>query len=78
MGFISTLIWMLVVIFSMDKMTMCFKVHHVDKIGMTYKPEGGELHTDALFKKGYTYQMFICNDNTSKHIYLKGFRHLIL
>ena len=40
MDFIFTLILMLGVTFSMDKMTMHFKGHNADKIRMTYKTEG--------------------------------------
>ena len=41
--FIFSLIWMLGVTISIDKMTMRFKGHHVDKKMMMYKSEGGVL-----------------------------------
>ena len=52
----------------MDEMTMNFKIHHAEKLRMTYKSEDGVLHTDAIFQKGYTYQIFMCNDPVSKKI----------
>ena len=33
---------------------------------MTYKEEGNGLQTYAIFHKGYTYQIFICNYPVSK------------
>ena len=33
---------------------------------MAYKAEGGGLYTDALFHKGYTFQIFMCDDTVSK------------
>ena len=59
MEFIFPLIWMIVVAFSMDEITVRFKFHHADKISMVYKVERDGLHTYALFQKGYTYQIFI-------------------
>ena len=50
----------------MDEMDMCFKGHHTGKIRMTYKPEGYGLQTDAIFQKGYTYQIFMFNVPVSK------------
>ena len=45
---------------------MCFKACHALKISMTYKAEGDGLQTHAIFQKGYTYQIFVCNDLVSK------------
>ena len=69
---------MLGVTFYIDEMTMHFKGHHAEKIGMMYKAEGDGLQIDDIFQKGYTYQIFICDDPVSKHIYLKVYRHLML
>ena len=33
---------------------------------MMYKAEGGGLQAYGIFQKGYTYQIFICNDPLSK------------
>ena len=63
---------------NMDEMTILFKVHHAEKIGITHKVKGDGLQTDAIFQKGYRYQIFKCNDHVSKHIYLKGCCHLML
>ena len=57
---------MLGVSFSEDKTAMHFKIHHVDKIRMTYKAEGGGLQTNYIFHKGYTYHIFKCNVPVSK------------
>ena len=38
---VLALIWILVVTFSMDEITMNFKSHHADKVIFTYKAEGG-------------------------------------
>ena len=45
---------------------MCFKGHNTYKIRMMHKAEGGGLQTDAVFQKGYTYQIFMCNYPVSK------------
>ena len=57
---------MLGVTFSTDEMTVCFKGHHANRIKMTYKTDGDGLHTYDLFNKGYTYQIFMCNNTVSK------------
>ena len=59
MDFTFILIWMLGFTFYMNEMTVNFKGHHAEKIRMTYKSEGYGLHTDAIFQKGYTYQIFM-------------------
>ena len=51
MDFIFSFRRMLGVTFSMDEITMTFKVHHAEKRMMTLKSERGRLHTDALFQK---------------------------
>ena len=56
---IYPLIWMLGVTIYIDKMTMNFKVNNTGKIRTTYKTEGDELQTDALYQKGFTYQNFL-------------------
>ena len=60
--FTFPLIWMIRVTISIDEMTMNFKGHHKDRIRMSYKQEGYGLQADASFQKGYTYQIFMCND----------------
>ena len=45
---------------------MHFKGYHVDRVRMTYTEEGGGLQTYAIFQKGYTYKIFMCNDPVSK------------
>ena len=57
---------MLGVTFFTDEITMCFKGHHADRIMMTHKSEGDGLQTYDIFHKGYTYQIFMCNDTVSK------------
>ena len=52
---------MLVVTFYRDEITTRFKVHHADKIRMTYKSEDYGLQTYDIFQKIYQYQIFICN-----------------
>ena len=64
--FILPLIWVLGVTFSMDEMTMDFKIHHAEKISITYKYEVYGLQTDTLFQKGYLYQIFMCKYPISK------------
>ena len=50
---------------------MHFKGHHADKIRMEYKAEGYVLQTDALFRKGYTCQIFMCNYPVSNTYFSK-------
>ena len=57
---------MLGITFYMDEITMHFKGRHADKIRITYKVWGDGLHIYHIFQKGYTYQIFICNDHVSK------------
>ena len=59
---IFTLICILSVTISIDEMTANFKVNNADQINMMYKVEVYGLQADALFKKGYTYQAFMCTD----------------
>ena len=66
MDFIFRLICILGVIFYMDEMIINFKGHHAKKIRMTHETEYYGLHIDAIFQKGYTYKIFICNDPVSK------------
>ena len=40
---------------------MRFKGHHAEKKKMTQKAKGDGLHKYALFQKGYTYKIFVCN-----------------
>ena len=65
-GFSFPPVCMLGVTFSMDGITIRLKDHHADKIIMMYKAEGGGLQAYGIFQKGYTYQIFICNDPLSK------------
>ena len=63
MEFIFPLIWMLGAAFSIYGMTMHLKGHHADTKMMRYKEKGDELQTYySLCQKGYTYQIFMCND----------------
>ena len=64
--FIFSLVWMLVVAFYIDERNMSFKGLHADQKMMAYKEKGGGLQTDAIFQKGYTYQIFMCNDHSPK------------
>ena len=57
---------MLGVTFSMDEMAVHSKGRHVNKIRIMYKSEGGGLQTDAIFQKGYSNQIFMCNDPVSE------------
>ena len=52
---------MLGVTFSIDEMTVRFKGNHADKKSMKYKEKGDGLKTYAICRKGYTYQIFMCN-----------------
>ena len=54
MDFIFPLIWIIGVTFYMYEMTINFKVHHEEKIRMTYRAEGGGLQKYAIFQRGYT------------------------
>ena len=78
MEFILPLIWIIGVTFSVDEMNMSFKVHHAEKNIMRYKAEGEVLHTEDIFQKEYTYQLFICNDPVSRIIWIKGCINLML
>ena len=62
MEFIFTLIWILGFAFYIYEMTTRFKGHHEDKKRMTYKAKCDGLQTYTIFQKGYTYQIFMCND----------------
>ena len=66
MDFIFPLICMHGFTFSMNEINMHFKGHHADKIMMTYKAEGDGLQTDTIFRKWYTYQIFMWNDPVPK------------
>ena len=71
MEFIFPLIWMLGVTFPMDEMAVNSKFHHMEIIWIMYKAEGDGLWTDVVFQKGYTYQIFMCNDPMLKTYLVK-------
>ena len=62
---------MLGVTFSMDETSIHFKFNHADRIRTMFKSECDELQTYAIFHKGYTYQIFICNNPLSKKFLVK-------
>ena len=57
---------MLCVSFSMDETTMRSKGHHADIKRMTYKSKVNGLQIYDLCQKGYIYQIFMCDDPSSK------------
>ena len=51
-------------------MTMNFKEHHCDNLGITYKAEGDSFQVDDFCDDGYCYQLYMRNDPSPKK-YLK-------
>ena len=63
---IFTLTCILSVTISIDEIATNFKGNNGDQINMIYKAEFYGLQADALCQKGYTYQVFVCNDPNLK------------
>ena len=56
------LVWLLRLVFSVDAMTMGFKGTHKDNLHITYRNEGNSFQVGEHVQEGYTYQLYIRND----------------
>jgi hypothetical protein len=57
---------------SVDEQSIGFQGHHIDKLRVTYKNEGGGFQCDALRQDGFTYSFFFRNHPAPKKYLSQG------
>ena len=62
--------WLLGELISIDEMTIIFQGMHKDKRWITHKTKGNGFQCDALYNKGYTYEIYFRNHPAPEN-YLK-------
>ena len=73
---VSMLAWRLGHDISGDEQTIGFQGKHYDKLHITYKAEGDGIQCDALWKSGFTWTFYFCNQPALKKYLQQGYAPL--